>query len=548
MKALASAWTCAVVAAAALATGVVLVGCPASFNGDCTDTDTCGGPGVDGGVVDAARDVASDSIYIEEDGASCDISKSPHDDPCVLIAGNGIFVSPLGSDDSGEGTPASPFKTIGHALAQATTVKKLFVCATAGTYAEHVTFGVSDDAGTSGVSIDGVTIYGGLTCPGGDDGGATAWGYAAGSVAAVVPATPGYALEMDNLTTGAVIEDMGFVSQNGAVAGDSSVGVFVNGSANVAFTRCTFTAGNGAPAANTDPGAKSNYAGSATNGAPATGLTGGPAVNCSCTNGDTTQGAAGGGGAATGATGGGSGLPPIPENPTGLTPKHDGAGGASGCTNGDPGADPINGDGAAGTSPTAIGTIGTTGWKPTPGGTGQPGHVAQGGGGGGGVSLSGGGGGGACGGCGGGGGIGGAAGGSSIALLIYNSGNSSTDAVQLNACTITAGNGTNGGPGGTAQPGQTGGIRGTQVGNACPGGQGGNGGNGGGGAGGTGGGSLGVAYSGNKPQVDAQTKTTTGSHGTGGPGGLGGGAAVDAGAGNEGQQGANGLSNSLQGF
>ena len=68
----------------------------------------------------------------------------------------GVFVSAAGSDDEGSGTPSEPFQTLYHALVQAQAAnKRVYVCATAGSFAELLTIDSQ---------LDGIEIYGGFDC------------------------------------------------------------------------------------------------------------------------------------------------------------------------------------------------------------------------------------------------------------------------------------------------------------------------------------------------------------------------------------------------
>ena len=442
------------------------------------------------------------------DGApgSCDPTKDPKDEPCLVDGVFGVFVSGTTGRDTGIGTKADPLKTIAEGIAKGTAgSKRVFVCA--GTYDEHVVVGATQD---------GIRVYGGFDC--------VSWTYASANGVKVAPSTVGYALEVDLLKTGATFEDLEFDSQSAKVAGASSVAVFANLSV-VTFRRVVMTAGDGAPGAQGDAGV--NYvAVQAPSGNNGDGGAGGARVACSCSNGNQSAGGAGGN-AGPPAT---SGLPGTPA----LGGGQQGGGGTGNCAaTGTGGNGTGTGDAVAGSGATTLGDLTDHGWSTAVGIAGSVATAAQGGGGGGanasvqlndaGLSVSGGGGSGGCGGCGGGGGTPGAGGGSSFALLSYKS------TAALADCQLSAHDGKNGGNGGSGQSGQMGGYAGGQVAPGCPGG-----GGGGGGGGGSGGVSAAVGYSGDPPIETGTVSKTVGSFGTGGPGGKGGGANNAGGKGKDG--------------
>src|SRR5579864_9338209 len=88
-----------------VAAAITLVGfgCGETTSGDCSDKGTCApdaaGPDVDNpgadaateGGLDGSRDASLD--ITTADGAPCDVTKTPKDDPCVLNDAVGVFVS-----------------------------------------------------------------------------------------------------------------------------------------------------------------------------------------------------------------------------------------------------------------------------------------------------------------------------------------------------------------------------------------------------------------------------------------------------------------------
>ncbi len=462
---------------------LLVAACGSGFSGAIAD-------GMDAGPADASPDVTAAD-------AGCDATQSPKTNACVVTDAYGVFVAPNGSD-SATGTMSAPFATVGRGvLAAASAHKRVYVCT--GTYAEQVTI----DA-----SANGVSLFGGLACPG-DDAGDSSWSYT-GHPATIAPTT-GYALKVDTVSSPIVIEDLELAATDATTPGGSSIAAFVNGSANVDFVRVELSAGSGADAAMTP--ALSGQPATTTNGNAGTtsGLgdgTGGAAVTCSCTNGGMTTGGAGGNGGpmTAGAGSPGSAMPTV----TG-SPPADGAGGPAGCYAGHNGGAAPGGSGGGGAM--SLGTLTSNGWTPATGTGGSNGGPGEGGGGGGGDALSPANG-GACGGCGGAGGGPGAGGGSSIALAIVMS------TVTLDSCSLVASHGGAGGKGGAGQAGGLGGTASSAE-TCLSGGTGGAGGAGGAGGGGAGGSSWGVAFVGTAPTQMNGTTISIGALGGGGAGGEG---------------------------
>ncbi len=432
----------------------------------------------------------------------CNVNDSPSANPCVITDALGVFVAPPangGSDTTGNGTRATPYATIGKALASLSGKHRVYVCAA--TYAESITLGSS---------FSGLGIYGGLQCPAGSDGGALdagavdsatgPWSYN-GMAATVAPAGAGYALDAESVAV-ADFEDLAFVAQPASAAspGSSSIAVMVNGSLNIHFVRIAAKAGDGADGTSgtTLP---SNACASSLAGNSTSTSAGGAGGGCTdtatpgnCPVSGSSQGGSGGDAAATSGAAGMRGTSVPAASP--MAPSYNGGAGGgetlspySACTGGNPGA---NGAAEPGGDAGAAGSLGSTGWQPASaenGGAGDPGQGGGGGGGQAGASSVGGAGGGA-GGCGGSGGAGGRGGGASIAIAIVKS------TVVLDAMTVQTGAGGQGGNGGAGEQGQAGGTGGTASPTACAGGNGGQGAGGGGGGGGAGGPSVGIALSG----------------------------------------------------
>ena len=379
------------------------------------------GVGADAGSdqwIGEASTAAAPPDAAAKESSECDGTKPPHDDPCVIDERFGVFVSPVGADGN-PGTRARPLYTLGQAMDAARASGKERVYACGGTFAEQLKVGASRD---------GVAMYGGLDC--------TSWTYGSQNLVKVVPMQPGYVLDLEGLVQGATFEDLAFVAQsaNGATAGESSIGVFISGSQNVALHRVSIRAGNAADGAPGAPGGPTLDGGAATAGTnwlgslPYAELNGNDAIDavgasqktCTCPDGTGSVGGRGGGSSDAGPQIPGVGLP--------IYDSDGGAGlvGRNSTSCGGGGAPIQQGLDAPSTMNAAPGhswgSVVATGWTAAASAPGVNGMPGQGGGGGGnGLGGVGGGGGGACGGCGGAGGEPGAAGGSSVALLSYQS-------------------------------------------------------------------------------------------------------------------------------
>jgi hypothetical protein len=460
---------------------------------------------MDGGVAQDAPAEAADAF----DGFTCDPSKSPHDEGCVVDEAYAVFVAPAargGSDTAGDGSRAKPYATLGHALGALAGKARVYVCNAQ--YVEQVSLSSA------------ASLYGGFACPG-DDAGA-AWRYLGGQAQVSGPANQ-IPLIVSGVEGGVSIEDIRFGAPDASghdVAGNglSSIAVLVNAST-LTLRRCALVAGSGDQGQDGAQGVNYSATGATPGGVNDGGSSGaaGGVVQCS----DGTNSTGGNGGDSTATTGGDGGTgsaAPMPQTQPSM--RLDGLGGTGGyaCTPGDKGA--YGAADEAGAPATTPGTLSASGWTPSGGSDGRSGTPGQGGGGGGGLagSLPLGGTGGGAGGCGGAGGTGGKGGGASIALACFAS------TVILDTCTLATSQGGNGGNGGNGQPGQGGAAAGTASGNGnCAGGVGGNGAGGSAGAGGTGGISVCIVFSGSAPQgTPSCTHGDAGQPGTGGTGGAGG--------------------------
>lgn len=408
----------------------------------------------------------------------CDPTADPKDAAACVDDTFAVFVDGTnGSDSTGTGMKAAPFKMITTAITKLGKKSRIYVCE--GTYAEKLTVTTP------------ITIAGGFKC--------SDWSYS-GTKSKIAPSSKGYGLQVTG-ANGVVVSDFDMKVLDATVDGESSIVTFVANST-VTFTRIDATAGNGkkgtdqSQVARVDPAAK---------GTDGSGLNGGPGAKNQCPGGDSV---------------GGNGGTVATQGPSGGTPLLGGGQPGQSATAADCDTPSLGKAGAAGTSGpsapkiTALGELDATGWKPMAGGNGEPGTVGQGGGGS--SATQGGGGGGGAGGCGGAGGVGGIGGGASIALLAFQS------TVDLRSVSLAAKLAGNGGAGAQGQVGQSfgGGGAGGKGGSVdgCVGARGGVGGDGGAGAGGAGGIASAIVYKGKPPVADSASTLTPGTAGAAGAG------------------------------
>ncbi|MDB4995772.1 MAG: Endoglucanase, partial [Myxococcaceae bacterium] len=353
----------AVVALGASSAAVTLVACSSL---SCEDDGTCAGPtvqdgGTEGGpVVDVAVDADDGSTVVP----GCE--QTPRETADVLQDKCGMFVAPSG-DDAADGSRDKPYRSLAKAITEAKAQKKFRVYACSGTFDEYVVLDAASD---------GVSLFGGLTCPGaaadaGDagDAGGGAWTYVPGTHAIVRPATvvrPASTptLRVDKVTKSIAIEDFELDAKDGVAAGESSIAAYVSDSPNVALRRVALVAGTGRDGA---IGAAALGATPApSDAANASGTTGGEARTCACDRGGVSIGGPGGAGGIGVATGGDAGSPDIDGSAPGS-----GAGGNANCTAGTAGASAP----AAGHGIGAIvsGSFSATTWLPASGASGAPG-------------------------------------------------------------------------------------------------------------------------------------------------------------------------------
>jgi len=451
--------------------------------------------------VDAGGDAAPRTVTGVAPPEGCDASAEPQKSlPCVVDA-YGIFVDSAAGTDAAAGTKAAPLKTLSSALLKLEGRARIYVCD--GTYSEHVKLTTS------------VSIYGGFACK--------TWAYD-GKRARVAPSDSGFALQIENVPSALVVQDMDFTAMPGTDAPSSSIGAFVSASPKVTLRRVTLTAQNGATGKAGAVGAP----GALVTSAPTAGTldgnanainaaypaAGGAAQTCTCSTGAVSIGGMGGSRKL------GSATKPSAGTPAQAVQVPAGANGMAGVNLALAQESPPNRGSDAPLPPWALGAgrhadVTGKGFEPGAGVDGTDGPPGQGGGGAAAhaellnqIQGSCGGGGGGCGGCGGHKGNGGGGGGASIALVSVDSG------VTLVACALTAASAGAGGSGGAGGPATAGGQGGSGAPAAYAGGMGGGGAAGSAGGGGAGGVSAGVVYKGTKPTVG-------GSIATGAPGGKG---------------------------
>ncbi len=420
----------------------------------------------------------------------CDPSTSPSEDTCVIHEDYGVFVSPDGDDDSGDGTRSAPYATIGKGVEEASASgKRVYACADGGRYRETIAL---DE------SANDLELFGGFAC--------ADWNYGTSARSRVTSSNP-LALRVENVS-GLRIEDFTFEAADATAPGESSIGALIVNATSVLLRRVEIQAGSGSMGTSGTLTEFPYLAQSTLDGN--SGVSGGAEKLCACQTGLESVGGAGGPPAMSGQAGS-RGLPDHGAGQAGTPDNADCGNGGSGRN----GAAAPNAPAAPGaTTPGSIAS--TTGWTPSSGTNGSVGAPGQGGGGGASLNGTGRGGSGGCGGCGGNGGKGGQGGGASIAVLAFSS------ELVLDACTIVAGDGGDGGGGSPGQAGQQdvgggGGVLTTL--NACPGGNGGRGASGGAGGGGAGGISVGILWSGDAAPVRQSGTIVTGIAGAKGIGG-----------------------------
>jgi hypothetical protein len=453
-----------------------------------------GGTGNAGGTAGSAAVAQGGGSGAAGSGAggsgSCDPTRNPSEEPCLVSDEHAVFVAPDGNDD-GPGALAAPLATLSKAVEVAAGDKIVIVCNAE--YDEHVIVSAR------------VRAYGGFGCPATSG----AWEVEVGAPL-FMPSDPGPALTIDGVTEEVTIEGIDFEVPDAVGPGGTALTALINASSNVRLVGVTLIAGAGQNGANGTLEEFEYAVQSTLNGHAEIDSPSGGNKTCTCQTGFSSTGGIGGSPVAGGQSGS-----------TGQPDHGGGDGGLAGvaCNSGGGGGDGSNGpDAPAAPGADTLGNASALGWNPAKGTDGATGSPGQGGGGGGSRNDLGHGGGGGCGGCGGNGGKGGQGGGASIALLVMDS------SVKLERCTFITGKAGNGGAGHAGQPGQQdvgagGGV--ISMLNSCGGGNGGRGGAGGAGGGGAGGISTGILWKGQTAPNVIEPMYMLGSAGLAGEGGAG---------------------------
>jgi hypothetical protein len=443
-----------------------------------------GGSGTAGaGAVAGASGDAGDA---GRGGATCDTTRDPSVESCLVDDEYAVFVAPSGDDDEA-GSKAAPVATLSKAIQLAAGAKFVIVCDAK--YDEHVTV------------ARGAQIYGGFKC--------SDWSAETGAPL-FKPTTPGPALSIDSVAEHVLLTHVDFEVGDAMSNGETALTAIVTASPMVTFESVSLKAGKGkAGAIGTLAAFTFPNAGTLNGNAETSAGVGGASKTCLC---QASLSSAGGLGGAP-AIGGQSGTKGFPDLGGGL-----GGDPGKSCSSGGGGADGSDGPAAApGSGASTLGATTPAGWQPAHGKDGEAGSPGQGGGGGASHNALGHGGGGGCGGCGGNGAKAGKGGGGSIALLLVNS------PVVLHSSTLTTSDAGDGGAGLAGQPGQADvGSSGNSLAsaNSCGGGTGGKGGAGGASGGGAGGISVAIVWKGPTPPSLTDTTSTTGKAGAAGIGGV----------------------------
>ena len=215
----------AVLAASAVFSLVGHVAC-SNYAGSCRHTNTCE-PNDDDDNTGAAGGFGNgDGSEANSPAGSCDPTKTPHQDACVIADSYAVFVSPKGSDSTDAGTKSRPLKTIAVALARAQSAhKRVYLCGDEGPFNEDVTI----DAG-----LDGMEIYGGFRCKG--------FEYAAGAHTEIISQSS-TAWNVTGLVQGLHLEDLAIRTADATAAGESSFGMVISECDNVVLKRVSVQAG-----------------------------------------------------------------------------------------------------------------------------------------------------------------------------------------------------------------------------------------------------------------------------------------------------------------
>ena len=163
------------------------------------------------------------------DATSCDPSKSPSEDTCIVDEAYGIFVSPNGNDTTGDGSRAKPFQTISKGIGAAVSGKKRRFRLRRPRQLQRERQRRRSERRASDVR--------GFSC--------ADWTYSTTSKSKIASPAP-TAFTVSALAQGLRVEDFEVAAANAASAGGSSIGAVVGNSKKVVFRRVKITAGKGA--------------------------------------------------------------------------------------------------------------------------------------------------------------------------------------------------------------------------------------------------------------------------------------------------------------
>ena len=184
-------------------------------------------------------DMVVTDVAGEPDACDPGTSKSPVESACLISEKYGVFVSPQGSDTTGIGTRAAPYKTLAKGLQSAKgNVMRVYACDEGTGYldgAHHRRNARRNELCTADSSAPGGPTQ-------------------RTRRARVRPAT-GVALVVKGLTAGLTVEDFEFNAADAAV-GASSIGAIVDTALNVVFRGVKVTAGKGGGGVDGVDGAK----------------------------------------------------------------------------------------------------------------------------------------------------------------------------------------------------------------------------------------------------------------------------------------------------
>ncbi|HEY5957177.1 MAG TPA: hypothetical protein VIV60_11510, partial [Polyangiaceae bacterium] len=169
-------------------------------------------------------------------------SGNPNDGACAIDPKYGVFVSPLGDDELGSGTPENPLRTLAAGLlsAKQNAPRHVYLCAdTVTQYELPATLELTPD------NIGDVSVFGGFSCTGGGE----RWTYDQKLQARIVAQTP-VAVKFLNVTKSVYIENVAIAAADATKDGESSIAVMAIQSPHLSFHRVNIDARRGMKGAN----------------------------------------------------------------------------------------------------------------------------------------------------------------------------------------------------------------------------------------------------------------------------------------------------------